>query len=465
MKFRNWPTVRDIAMPRWIKLSIVFVSRGCFGTSHSSECQAAETPPADAQKFKTLTGQLGAATWAERERATAELLRSGVEALPALSAMLNAPDAEVRTRARIIHAHIDSQDYQQRVREFAADVDGRQQLSLPGWKRFRKQVGDDAVSRKLFVGMATAARPVMESVEQGPAAVGRQLDEELQTIRQLNLGGLRETQGGKAMSAITALVFAAGDSAVPVNAETAAALGSITFCATADAGFAKADQVPALTKIWGGWVGREFSAESITSEMHASRLLAALNYSVPEGLPLALKQATPARSLVRSLAVLTIGKVGAKQNVEDLTPLLTASDNWLADANTGVTMRIGANIQIRDLALAVSAYLSGRNPRDFGFRSPERTAEMFPHFKQPPQYQNQLQNQFQYEVTRVFDLKSPTRREGAFKKWTATLALEKATAAKDQAGFDAAKRDIDAAEQLLLNVKPDTTIPAKDKDE
>ncbi len=443
-------------MPRRLFFFALMTCCGCAQALTIACCRADEAE--SAERLQALASQLGAKTWAEREQATSELLRAGVPALPALNAALNASDAEVRSRARNIRARIDQDDYQHRLREFAADSAGRQQSNLPGWQQFRKRVGDDEACRKFFVSLAQVARPMLESVEAGPAAVGRQLDEELPVIHEMSFTSSREVANSKSIAKAAAILFAAGDSDVPVNAEVANGVGALSCSGSIDSGLAKAEQAPMLHKILGLWISRKFATEALEAETQRTRLIASLAFAQPEGLPIAqavLTQATPAKCMIRSLAILTVGKHGNKQHLALLEPILKDSDNWLVDAGTGgnKVKFIGGNTQVGDLALAMSIHLYGRSPREFGFKGTERPDDMFPHARS------------NYDANRFFDLNSPTRREGAFKKWAATLAMDRAVTNKDQAGIAAAKHELADAENMLLNVQPATTIPAAKKDD
>ena len=76
---------------------------------------------------------------------------------------------------------IDDTEFNRRLAEFAADVDGRRGVTLPGWQEFGDLVGRDPAARNLFVDMqreeaALLARSFAEFEWQPRDRLGRPSD-------------------------------------------------------------------------------------------------------------------------------------------------------------------------------------------------------------------------------------------------------------------------------------------------
>ena len=113
---------------------------------------AAELEPA-AEEIKKLIVQLSDDSYTVRQAATEQLLAVGLDAREQLLVVVDGPDPETRAAARRLLTLIEKSEFKRQLDAFAADTDGRQGLSLPGWDQFRKLVGGDEVSRAMFVDM------------------------------------------------------------------------------------------------------------------------------------------------------------------------------------------------------------------------------------------------------------------------------------------------------------------------
>ena len=92
-------------------------------------------------------------TYAVRQAAAKKLLDAGMAARAQLAEAADDPDPESRAAARRLVALIDKAEFNHRLAVFAADIDGREGRTLPGWEQFQKLVGSDSAARSLFVEM------------------------------------------------------------------------------------------------------------------------------------------------------------------------------------------------------------------------------------------------------------------------------------------------------------------------
>src|SRR6266702_7953238 len=106
----------------------------------SQQSLATDVRPSE-DRIAGLVRDLGAGSFIVRQRATRELTDLGIVARDALQAACHDPDAEVRVRARTILATVSESDFRIRLEAFAADYDGRQKVTLPGWEVFEASFG------------------------------------------------------------------------------------------------------------------------------------------------------------------------------------------------------------------------------------------------------------------------------------------------------------------------------------
>ncbi|MGM0491002.1 MAG: hypothetical protein ACQESR_30115, partial [Planctomycetota bacterium] len=135
-----------------------------------------------------LVLRLGARSFAVRRHATAQLIDLGLEAMEALDRGVESDDREIRFRSRYVLEIVREQNFQRRLRAFAAGVDAPETYNLPSWSRFAEAVGTGPGSRALFVEMQRAEPELLATLEENPSQVGDILNQrvtELQSSRVL----------------------------------------------------------------------------------------------------------------------------------------------------------------------------------------------------------------------------------------------------------------------------------------
>ncbi|MFO0864360.1 MAG: hypothetical protein U0744_06830 [Gemmataceae bacterium] len=115
-----------------------------------------ETKKPDARQ---LVERLGDGSFAARENAFRSLQGMGTEAVEAVKAGMDHPNAEVRRRCQAILAVIGRPVEDHRWDAF---IGKKTEQAPPGWEKFRDAVGDDATSRSFFVKMHKADAELME---------------------------------------------------------------------------------------------------------------------------------------------------------------------------------------------------------------------------------------------------------------------------------------------------------------
>jgi hypothetical protein len=328
-----------------------------------------------------LVTKLGDSLFAVRESASNQLVQKGIVAKPQLLAALESSDAEVRFRAKHILAEVVQADFQRRLSAFSADVDGKLNLSMPGWPAYKQAVGGDRAARELFVEMQQAEGPLLEAYEQGPKQASEKLRAQLAAepamidrAAALAAGarGRRMVQvpvqsSTSSLGSVLAWLFVAGDAVVPLSDDIT---GRVVMLPSNGA-FQQA--VPGSStesnprsevcrKILGRWITRE-----VSPTFAAYNLLSAYAFNLKEGLQPAvsvLKQPQANGDIVlRYRAMLLVGRYGSKEHVPLLEPFL--KDSQICYDSGGISQPV--QTQIRDIALLMAVKLAGQDPKQFGF--------------------------------------------------------------------------------------------------
>jgi len=347
-------------LPRLLALVCIcsFVAIGHVGSWTRADDATNGPTEADDAVVAAMIDDLGASSYAEREKAARGLAELGIAARQPLQAALRHADAEVRQRARHILDYVLDRDFQQRLRAFAADVDGSHGQDLPGWNRYRETIGDDAAARRLFVDMQRTESLLIEAYIQEPAKAGRILDARLQALRADSFIEDAIFEQPRSVGQAAALLFVGADATVPLSE------ASCDYVATfvrqqsfyQQAAGATRNSAP-LKKLLAGWVGRYFGDGRA---IHRTNLFLALEYQLPEGLSLATRMvADPQLEVnVKPIAILAVARFGDRDEVPLLTPLL-------ADA-TVLQQIDDRQSEVRDVVLAGLLHLTGQAPRDYG---------------------------------------------------------------------------------------------------
>ncbi|HTQ39029.1 MAG TPA: hypothetical protein VMJ32_08370 [Pirellulales bacterium] len=315
-----------------------------------------------------LIAKLGDDVFAVREAASNQLARQGIAAKPQLLAALESSDAEVRFRARHILEVVVEADFQKRLSAFSADVDGKQNLSMPGWSSFKRTMGSSQAARQVFVEMQQAEAALLESYEAGPKQAAEKLraqaalDPPTTNARGRNI--IRPTVTN--LGSILAWLFVAGDPDVPLSDDITAR----TVMLPQNPVFQEAvlrttresnPQREVCRKIMGRWISRD----DLNSTLMMRNLFYAQAFNLQEGVIPAvsiLKQAqSPA--IVKCNALMVLERFGGKEHLPLVEPLLT--DHQLCFDTGGNTQPM--QVQLGDVALVTTIVLSGQDPKNFGF--------------------------------------------------------------------------------------------------
>ncbi|HEY3394375.1 MAG TPA: hypothetical protein VGK58_16800 [Lacipirellulaceae bacterium] len=333
-----------------------------------SSSNEAGSASGSAEEILRWIEQLGHDAYAMRKAAAKKLLGAGAAAREPLLALADDPDPETRAAARRLVALIDRSEFQRRLEAFAADVDGRQGLTLPGWDQFRERAGSDAVARELFVEMQRHEGAIL-SAAFGVAArpVSQMWEERLMRLVQWQVTG-DNRNAAPPLGSCAAMLFLGSVEGINVSDRGAMLVEHLIQRPPIRDSLQMGNYRPAVRQLVVGWV---LHCPNQNEVLLGRRIYLASINELKEVLPLALAvaggegQYGSVQPATKAAAILLIGQFGGPEHVEHVEPLL--DDSTICMPRVSQAPGLAANVQIRDVAMVVLATLTEQQPADYGY--------------------------------------------------------------------------------------------------
>ena len=285
------------------------------------------TPPAvpTPEDIRRWINELGHDSYIVRQKASEQLLAAGMIARQPLIDIAEGTDPETRASARRLVSLIDRSEFRHRLDAFAADTDGRQGLTLPGWEEYQKLVGHDPTDRALFVEIQRQEGSLLAAV----FGISKRTPEELWEARLQQLASWQATVNDRAstppLGSCAAMFFlgAAGD--LNVSDTAVLTMESLIQRPPVREMLQNDESHAAFRKLLVTWAVHCPNKNDIALRC---RLNLIANARLTEALPLALAVASGepdyARvpSPLRAAAALVVGQLGKREHADRLEPLL-----------------------------------------------------------------------------------------------------------------------------------------------
>jgi hypothetical protein len=373
------------------------MARGTAGQTPAAAGAVATQPPSDAQ-IAAWVRELGSPSFAVRQRATRELIDSGIAAREALEKAGNDPDAEVRMRARSILAVVFESDFRDRLEAFSADNDGRHKKTLPGWEQFVTHFGSGGLARQMFVDMQRAEPELLEALTKGGKPASDALEERCQNVIQQ---AMQNPSGGRlSLGSVASLLLVGASENVSVDEQLGVQfypwlIYQPVFQRVFQKNSQNGDWAPMLRKLLGLWVAKDGSPTVVAENLKFAAMFELKDEALTIATRVLADEHSPATT--RQPAILLVGKFGRKEHLPILEKLLADESSCGAFQAAGNPPR-QVELQVRDIALAVLVQLTGQNMGDYGYVAAQ------PH------------------PTTVFQINTlifaqPAQRDTALKKW------------------------------------------------
>jgi hypothetical protein len=291
----------------------------------------------------------------------------------------------VRARAERLLVLLEQGRFEERLEEFAADVEGIQGLTMPGWPEFQEIAGTDVAARALFVEMQRHEAGLLRLTFAGDGDdVEKQLLERLSRLspRHQLLGHLSDQRGASVppLGSCAAMLFIAATSTAKQVDQVSMLSAQLAQQDPLRAAIQGGNFQPQVRRLLAHWV---LHREANNVNLLPQKLSLAASYQLKGALPLAVATAhgqppwdsVPAN--IRAIAVLVAGRLAEEQVVEHLESLLeddTECAHWNGGRGRLVPGQDAAHpqlrsVQIRDVVLAVMVHQTGQEMAAYGIQA------------------------------------------------------------------------------------------------
>lgn len=339
-----------------------------FATSAKS-VEPTSVDPSEKQIGEWIAG-LGDDSYANRQAAADQLTNVGFAARDALAKAAEGPDPEIRAAARRIITLIDDNEFTERLAAFAADVDGSQGATLPGWREFGKLVGADAASRSLFVAMQKEEGALLQRVfgdSPGPNAVNW----DAQLTRLFNLPAINQQGAVTApLGSCATMLFLGALPETNMSDNIASNVARLAQMPPLAESLIPNQPQSAARRLVTAWV---VNCPSRNDQVLQQRLDLMSQYELSAALPLPLSmlESSPKYLVLhpaqRVAAISAIGRFGTAKDAPVLEQLLEDRSIYLAAPPVNGPNGHIHSVQVRDVALANLLHLTGQEPIAYGF--------------------------------------------------------------------------------------------------
>ena len=339
--------------------------------SPMSLANAAEDPPRTENanpegrkaKVERLIQQLGDSSFTVRENATKSLSELGILAQQGLKRALMNPDLEIRMRAHRILLKSLQSEFAAKIAAFIADVDGKEEHDLPGWKQFRKTIGSNRQTRILFTDMLRRESEILESFE-----TGKNLEPTvLKRLSELRPGSRIGQPSGSQQAhpaTLAALLFVAGESTLATNSSLFSQFYSLLNYSSTKQMIQGSRHKEIIMKMISQLVLKETGKTT-----HYYPIMLTLNYDMKStGLTLGrrLLKAQPASFSTTQYAAIAVARFGDQEDIPLLLPHLKNVSVCHTWSNPQIQPGV-IKTQVRDVILALLLHMTKQDHKEYGF--------------------------------------------------------------------------------------------------
>lgn len=301
-----------------------------------------------------LVSQLGHEQFAKREQASVKLIELGIVAADALRAGKSSASREIRYRSTKLYSLISEADFQRRLDAFDQSDDPSQGYGLPGWDRYRQEVGTDTNARALFMSMQEQERELLEALA-GDGRIQDEFARYCQALEKRYFVGQRPSNSAQ----IATLLFVSNDRRITIT-DT---IRRIVFNSCKDRDFVETinegKSRPPLAKLVGNWIDRD--AEHEVWNVLYLGLITNVDICLPHARQV-LRE--PQDNVDKKMcALLCMAKFGKSNDIPLLETLLKSKTVY---AQSQIANQV-VETQFRDVALAALLKITGQKPLDYGF--------------------------------------------------------------------------------------------------
>jgi hypothetical protein len=315
-----------------------------------------------------LVRRLGDKSYRARENAARELLRRGSESVAALTEGINDTDPEVSERCRQLLPQAASLERNDKLAALTKDPSSPPPEGLAGLERFLKITGDDKSSRELYAELLANHHPTLETAEDDPrkaAELYRQFCDDAYSRYQASVRAGRYNFDNifATRADITYFLFASSDERIRKHERGASRASILLNGNQLTKAITDGENSQPLRKLFLDWMENEPQ-----SYLQQRAFTIAAQANLKEALPIALKllEKSGQQTYNKAQIMITLVKLGSKEHIPALEKYL---EDKTSIGNVGFGNGQTMSVEVRDVAMGVSALLAGQKLADFGFES------------------------------------------------------------------------------------------------
>lgn len=331
----------------------------------SADSRPSEVPPADVAKARELIKQLADSRFKVRDAAEKQIVSLGLASLDALKDGEKHPDLHVQERCRLLQPMIRALTLQRRIDAFLAKRDGPIPANLPLAASFLKLTEDSKEARKLYAEILVINPQMLDTIDQDKVKGTAMFVSYCQEVQQRSqyVPGVDYRERQKLITrADVALYFLLSSELSQDRTGRVSSYGYTFMNAPAlPETLGKEDTDSAVfKKLFLNWVEKEPQPYMVQRAVQI-----ASDAKMKEALPLVLKliERKDLQGYARAQTALLLTRVGTKEHIKLMEPLL---EDKAVIGNFGINNKM-AQVQMRDVALAVCIKLSGQKMSDYPF--------------------------------------------------------------------------------------------------
>jgi hypothetical protein len=312
---------------------------------------------------ETWVLRLGSDDFATRELAESELSRLGLPALSSIEFGLNHADPEIRRRCRNLVQGLREADHQNKLGKFQKGMG-----TLPGWDRFCTLLPKERPETRKFYADIWASDPgFIEEVELNPDRAAITIFAKVQSLQSNSPRIIRANSpmvNPYTVNDVAAVMFAAQHPKARVQSDRLQLVTSLLYGQNIQGALSGKNGAvvhEGLRTLVTSWMRSQVDIQAQMQSLYLCQ-----NLELKEGVLLArdLLKSGRLQPHGRGVACSLIGRLGTRENIPDIAPLLSDSAHM---NNFQVRPREMGTVQVRDVALAILVHLTGQSHKDYGF--------------------------------------------------------------------------------------------------
>ncbi len=331
----------------------------------AADSRPKDVSAADVARTRELIKQLADSKFKVRDAAEKQIVSLGLAALEPLKEGEKHPDLHVQERCRLLQPVIRGLTLQRRIDGFLAKRDGPIPANLPLAASFLKLTDDTKEARKLYADILVINPQLLDAIDQDKTKGLPLFVAHCQEVNQRTqyVPGVDYRERQKQITRADVALFFLLSAEFGSDRTGRASSYGYTFmnAPVLPETLAKDDpSVAPFKKLFLNWIEKESQPYMVQRAIQI-----AADAKMKEALPLVLKliERKDLQGYARAQTALLLTRVGSKDHIKLMEPLL---EDKAVIGNFGINNKM-AQVQMRDVALAVCIKLSGQKMSEYPF--------------------------------------------------------------------------------------------------